>query len=94
MYLYVLFFYSIAFKTSVTVKVDVTIKTREESEVGKTSFTYFLTEYDAAIDVIAKKLRRWECNEQPANPAREESSAISPSLGGYNFWFICSQVVL
>lgn len=87
-------FYSIAFNTSGTVEVDVTITTPDRSEVGKTSFTYFRNEVDEALLVLTKEWCRWECNEQPENPEREESSAISPSLGGYNFWFIYSQVVL
>lgn len=77
-------FYFVASNTSETVTVDVTIRTPDQTEVGKTSYTYYSNEVDAAFIVVARYLAQDEFNgEQKANPERGENSATSSFFGGY-----------
>ena len=77
-------FYFVASNTSETVTVDVTIKTPDEAEVGKTSYTY-LNEEDAAFTVVLRCLAQDEFNgEQQANPEKGENSAPSSFFGRYH----------
>ena len=78
-------FYFVASNTSETVTVDVTIRTPDQTEVGKTSYTYYSNEVDAAFIVVARFLAQDEFNgEQQANPERGENSATSSFFGGYH----------